>query len=413
MEEGTEPETASSVTPSEGPAVASSEAPSSEAPSSEAPSSEASSIESPSSEAPPSDAQAPDAAPSETAAEASTAEASTAEEITAEASVEVSASIEASTPGIATVPIAKMIHGVDVASFQGEPTNWRSDASNIKWAAVKLTELQPNNVRYVNPYATDDWAYVGRQKLGRIAYMFAHPSVGPADSVQFFLSELRGLGLLNTDGIMLDLEQTDGLGPAQVSSWAVEVMALLAKNLKRTPILYTYLSFAFEGNCAGLGKYPLWISDPSSPMGKPVVPGPWKTWTIHQYSTSGVIDLDVANFATVKAMQEVFGVPVPPPPKPEKGNLGGSVTGGVAAVRWDDGSIVVAGLDGLDHVQVRRFDGGSKTWGVWWNPAGTTKAVGPPALVSWGESYGQLFFAIDSGDVMEFATEDTGKSWTS
>jgi GH25 family lysozyme M1 (1,4-beta-N-acetylmuramidase) len=318
-----------------------------------------------------------------------------------------------STSGIAAVPIAKMIHGVDVASFQGEPGNWRSDARNIKWAAVKLTELQPDNVRYVNPYAADDWAFVGRQKLGRIAYMFAHPSVGPADSVQFFLSELRGLGLLNADGIMLDLEQTDGLGPAQVSSWAVEVMALLAKYLKRTPILYTYLSFAYEGNCAGLGKYPLWISDPSSPMGKPVVPGPWKTWTIHQYSTSGVIDLDVANFATVKAMQEAFGVELTPPPKPQKGNLGGSVTGGVSAVRWGDGSIVVAGLDGLDHVQVRRYDGGSKTWGVWWNPAGTTVAVGPPALLSWGESYGQLYFAVAGGEVMEFATEDTGKTWAS
>jgi GH25 family lysozyme M1 (1,4-beta-N-acetylmuramidase) len=353
-----------------------------------------------------------------TAAEAAGTEATATEATATEAAAteaaatEVSAT-EVSTPSIATVPIGRMIHGVDVASFQGGPGNWRSDARNIKWAAVKLTELQPNNVRYVNPYAADDWAYVGRQKLGRIAYMFAHPSVGPADSVQFFLSELRGLGLLNADGIMLDLEQTDGLGPAQVSSWAVEVMGLLAKYLKRTPILYTYLSFAYEGNCAGLGKYPLWISDPSSPMGKPVVPGPWKTWTIHQYSTSGVIDLDVANFATVKAMQEAFGVELTPPPKPQKGNLGGSVTGGVSAVRWGDGSIVVAGLDGLDHVQVRRYDGGSKTWGVWWNPAGTTVAVGPPALLSWGESYGQLYFAVAGGEVMEFATEDTGKTWAS
>jgi lysozyme len=310
----------------------------------------------------------------------------------------------------ACLPISKMIHGVDVSSNQGAPSNWRSETGKIQWAAVKLTELQPGNIRYVNPDAPADWAYVARQKLGRIAYLFAHPSVSASDTVDFFIAELKSLGYTDADGIMLDLEQTDGLGAAQVNTWAVDVMASLKKSLNRTPILYTYLSFAYAGNTAGLGKYPLWISDPSSPAGKPVVPAPWTNWAIHQYSTSGVIDRDIANFATVKAMQQAFGVAASPP-KPHTGNLGGSVSGGVAAVRWGDGSIVVAGLDGLSHVQVKRYDGPTGTWGVWWNPAGTTKAIGPPALVSWDESYGQLFFAVESGEVMEFATQDAGKSW--
>jgi lysozyme len=314
-------------------------------------------------------------------------------------------------PAAADVPIAKMQHGVDVAAFQGAPSGWRSEAGAIRWAAVKLTELEPGDIRYVNPDAASDWAYVKDQKLGRIAYLFAHPSVGTGDTVSFFLTELRKLGLTDTDGVMLDLEETDGLQPEQVSAWAVEVMASLARSLRRTPILYTYLSFAYSGNTAGLGGYPLWISDPSSPMGKPVVPSPWKRWAIHQYSTSGVIDKDIANFASVKAMEEAFGVPAAPPPKPQKGNLGGSVTGGVAAVRWGDGSILIAGLDHLDHVQIRRYDGGGKKWGVWWNPAGTTKAAGPPALLSWGGSYGQLYFATEGGAVMELGTEDTGRTW--
>jgi lysozyme len=316
----------------------------------------------------------------------------------------------ATQPATGTVPISKMLHGVDVSSAQGAPSSWRAIGGKISWAGVKLTEFQPGGVRYVNPDAAADWAYLRQQKLGRIAYLFAHPSVGPQDSVNFFLSELNGLGLLDTDGIMLDLEQTDGLGPGAVSAWAVKVMANLEESLHRKPILYTYLDFAFGGNTAGLGKYPLWISDPSSPAGRPQVPSPWTTWAIHQYVASGDIDRDLANFATVKAMQEAFGA-APPPPSPKTGNLGGAIIGGVTAVRWGDGSMVVAGIDGLGHVAVRRFDGTTGEWGVWWNPAGTTKAVGQPGLVSWGAGNGQLFFATESGAVTELATEDAGKTW--
>ncbi len=313
-------------------------------------------------------------------------------------------------PAADSVPISKMLRGADVSSAQGAPATWRSAAGSISWAGVKLTELQPGGVRYVNPDAAADWHYLGSAKLGRIAYLFAHPSVDPQDSVDFFVAELRGLGLLETDGIMLDLEQTDGLGPGAVSTWAVRVMTSLEKTLHRTPILYTYLDFASSGNTVGLGKYPLWISDPSSPAGMPKVPPPWTSWAIHQYATSGEIDRDLANFATVKAMQEAFGV-APAPPGPKTGNLGGAITGGVTAVRWDDGSMVVAGVDGLGHVAVRRFDGATAQWGVWWNPMGTTKAVGQPGLVAWEKGNGQLFFAVESGAVMEMATEDAGKTW--
>lgn len=304
-----------------------------------------------------------------------------------------------------------MIHGVDVSSAQGLPGAWRAEAGTIKWVAVKLTELQPGNVRYVNPDAAADWAFVAEQKLGRIAYMFAHPSVSPSASVSFFASELRALGVRDSDGIMLDLEVTDGLGPGDVNAWAVKVMADLHTTFKRMPILYTFISFAEAGNTAGLGKYPLWIADPSSPPGKPVVPAPWKTWAIHQYSISAPIDRDIAKFATLAAMQEAFGVAPSPVPQPHTGNLGGSVVSGVTAMRWGDGSMVVAGIDGLGHVAIRRYDGPTNTWGVWWNPTGNTKAAGPPGLVSWDEQFGQLFYATESGEVIELATEDAGKTW--
>jgi lysozyme len=206
--------------------------------------------------------------------------------------------------------------GVDVASFQGLPSQWQPIAGAIDWAAVKITELQTNGNRYVNPDAAADWAALKAASRLRIGYFFGHPGTSATDTVSLFTSELHQLGLADNDGVALDLEVTDGRTPAQVSAWAVQVMEALAKQLNRTPVVYTFLSFAGAGNCAGLGHYPLWIADPSSPKGQPRVPQPWSTWTIHQYVTGGQIDRDVANWPTKDAMGKAIGKHQPPPPPP-------------------------------------------------------------------------------------------------
>ena len=223
-------------------------------------------------------------------------------------------------------PGVNLITGVDVSSFQGEPGAWRAEAGRIRWAAVKLTELEPNGVHYLNADAAADWAYLAEQKMGRLAYLFGHPSVNVLETVEFFTHELRSLGLGDADGVVLDLEVTDGRGPAEVDAWSAEVMASLQWRLHRTPVLYTFLSFAEAGNTASLGKYPLWIADPSSPAGKPRVPLPWKRWTLHQYSISGPIDRDIANFPSLAAMGQALGKPEE---QPQVQDLGGTIAGDV------------------------------------------------------------------------------------
>jgi GH25 family lysozyme M1 (1,4-beta-N-acetylmuramidase) len=199
------------------------------------------------------------------------------------------------------------IPGVDLSSFQGAPGSWRSEAGNISWAAVKLTELEPGGGRYVNPDAAADWAALKAAGKGRIAYLFGHPSVSAAASVAFFGDELRSVGLEDGDGVALDLEVTDGRPPADVAAWGCGVLGQLGRQLDRRPLLYTFLSFAGSGNCAGMGGYPLWIADPSSPAGHPRVPAPWKTWEIHQHSITGGIDRDVAAWADLAALRKALG----------------------------------------------------------------------------------------------------------
>jgi lysozyme len=299
----------------------------------------------------------------------------------------------------------KHLPGVDVSSFQGRPGSWAKAAGNITWAAVKFTELQPDGTRYVNPDAAADWAWLKGKKKERLAYLFGHPSVSAKDTVSFFVSELRKLGLTDADGVALDLEVTDGRTPAEVSSWAASVMTDLRKELKRAPVLYTFLDFAEAGNCAGLGRYPLWIADPSSPAGRPKIPKPWTKWTIHQYDISGAIDRDVANYPSKADMAAALGKPE----EPRLDKLGGSIVGALAVARWENTVTVVAGRGKDGYVQVTRYEAGK--WAAWRNVS-PTKAQGAPGLTAWGNADGRLYYTDESGTVWALATADAGKTWT-
>lgn len=302
----------------------------------------------------------------------------------------------------------KVLHGVDVASFQGAPGNWSTEAGKISFAAVKFTELQPAPAGpYVNPDAAADWAYLHQHKLGRIAYLFAHPSTGVTATVNLFARQVTKLGLADADGIAVDLEVTDGRSPSAVDTWAAGLMAALEKKYHRKPLLYTFLSFAEAGNCNKLGKYPLWISNPSRPAGQPQVPAPWKTWALHQYSTtSGKLDRDVAKYPSLAAMARALGKPE----GPEMKNIGGSLSSDLTSVRWPDSVTVVAGLGTDGFVQAARWASGK--WSAWKNIS-PTKAKGAPGLLAWGTADGRLYYTeASSGNVIVLATTNGGKTWT-
>jgi lysozyme len=197
--------------------------------------------------------------------------------------------------------------GVDLSAFQGVVADWKPAAGDIKWAAVKFSELEPGDVKYEDPDAAGDWAWLKDEGHGRIGYLFGHPGVSVADTVADFVAEIKAAGLEDTDGVALDLEVSGGLTAAEVSAWARDVMADLAAELDRTPLLYANISFIKGGYCAGLEAYPLWLADPSAPSGKPDVPAPWTSCAIQQTVITGPIDRDVAFYPDLKAMQKALG----------------------------------------------------------------------------------------------------------
>lgn len=204
-----------------------------------------------------------------------------------------------------------MIPGVDVSNWQGPPGDWRGIAEPYDWAAVKFTEFYPDGSRYLNPVAGADWEFLREQKKGRIGFLFAHPAASTAETVAYFTAAIRGAGITDADAVMVDLEQTDGRNPAQVSVWARIVLRALQAEFQRLPLLYTYLSFGQTGNCTGLAPWPLYISEPDSPPGRPTLPAPWRTWAIHQTSITSPIDRDVANYPDLAAMTRALGKTTP------------------------------------------------------------------------------------------------------
>src|SRR5262249_45030510 len=129
----------------------------------------------------------------------------------------------------------RMLAGVDVASFQGPPNAWTKAAGDIVWAGVKVTELEPRGVKYVNPDAKADLDWLHANHKARVAYLFGHPSVDATQTVDFFLTELNHIGLYDTDAVALDLETTDGLPAHQVAAWGVDVQSQLHSRLGRPP----------------------------------------------------------------------------------------------------------------------------------------------------------------------------------
>jgi lysozyme len=200
-----------------------------------------------------------------------------------------------------------MLHGVDISAYQS------SIPSGQDFVILKATE----GTSYVDGNFAGWWSELAGKLRG--AYHFAHPGNNATTEADHFVSEV-GSRLKPGDLVVLDFETNDGTSAVHCASWAKTWLQRVHSKTGRNPVLYTFLSFAWDGNCAGLGGYPLWIADPSSAAGKPRVPSPWKNWTLHQYSTSGGIDHDVFN-GTAAQWRTLGGLPPTPVPPQEDDDM--------------------------------------------------------------------------------------------
>jgi hypothetical protein len=181
------------------------------------------------------------------------------------------------------------IAGIDVSNFQGA-FDWGPWRGKIGFAFAKATE----GTGFTDPDFARNWAGMKAQGITRGAYHFAHPANSPAAEAFFFLRTVRAQGLHPGDLVMLDLEVTDGLGPAAVAAWARTWAGLVHAATGAQPVLYTDRFMAGGGYCTGLGGCPLFLAVPGG-GNVPLPIGPWDLISFMQTGTRGVppVDADI------------------------------------------------------------------------------------------------------------------------
>ncbi|MGN6680488.1 MAG: ricin-type beta-trefoil lectin domain protein [Streptosporangiaceae bacterium] len=223
-------------------------------------------------------------------------------------------------PAVPRAPIAGAWQGVDVASFQEQPSpiNWSQVAgADIKFAAIKATEGD----YYTNKYALTDLVNAKAAGLAVLAYAYAIPdgdgaSSDPVVQADDLIDYLK-TGPAGVPPLMLDIEynpnpdgtgQCYGLSPAAMVSWVAAFAAEVQKRTGQQPVIYTPIGWwsTCAGGSAAFGQVPLWTPYYSATATSPPSTAGWSSWAFWQYSSTGAVtgvtgqvDLDQLNPAVV------------------------------------------------------------------------------------------------------------------
>lgn len=183
----------------------------------------------------------------------------------------------------------QMIYGTDVSAYQ--PINFAlttpGDNHPVDFAFIKATE----GASWVSSHLTGQALWSRDHGLATGFYHFARPGdmVGQCDH---FLSTVD---LQPGDMLAFDWEDA-GVSSAQKD-------AALAYLQGRAPghkvLLYCNTDFWLNRDTSGQAGDGLWIATGGIPAGQPPIKAPW---LIHQYSTSGQVDHDLAQFTDRAAM---------------------------------------------------------------------------------------------------------------
>lgn len=181
----------------------------------------------------------------------------------------------------------QMIKGVDVSRYQ-DTSGWES---GVDFAFVKVTE----GTTYTNP------SWVAQRDTARAAglvvgyYHFARPGSMTAQA-DFFLSKIA---LRPGDVLCLDWEDT-GVSNSQKDAWIKYVQGKTGHRV----VLYCNTYFWLNLDGTGFAGDGLWVATAGYAAGHPPISAPW---LIHQYSTAGNLDHDIAQFDSRAAMSAWAG----------------------------------------------------------------------------------------------------------
>ena len=175
--------------------------------------------------------------------------------------------------------------GLDVSGNQGR-FNWAPWVGQIDFAGIRATSWTAWDAFAADPdldhNARHTWGDFGG-KIPRLFYHYARPGLHNPRVQARLAREVLGGHLCRGDGIVDDMEETDGEPPGFVARWHREFLTEWNRIAEGHRILaYCNVSWAQAGNCAGLYPWWLWLADWG--VGDPAAPAPWADWKFLQTS---------------------------------------------------------------------------------------------------------------------------------
>jgi lysozyme len=181
------------------------------------------------------------------------------------------------------------LYGIDVSRFQGT-INWSQVAGHgVKYAWIQVSRYLDD----IDAQFEANWAGARANGILRGPYQRFHPGESVSGQAQIMLDKI---GTLESNDLppMLDVEDADGLSPAQVAAAVQEWMDIVEPAVGVKPFIYTgYYFWKDSVASTAFGDHPLWIANYSAQC--PLIPNGWNKWTLHQYSSTNHIPGITAN----------------------------------------------------------------------------------------------------------------------
>lgn len=243
--------------------------------------------------------------------------------------------------------------GVDVASWQGA-IDWAAVNQSQEFAFVKATE----GIGYQNPQYTHDIQQARANGLVVGAYHYARPGSDPKAQAAEFAAAYNA----HPQDLppVMDLEQTDGLGPIQLQNWTRTFLNETELLTGKKPMVYTYRYFWQQdmANTTEFSHYPLWFAAYQNEVPSNL-PGGWEQMAFWQRTGDGRVTgvntpVDMNLFNGTPAQLEGFtgygGVLAPGEVVATDFNLGASNKQLIAALLAAAGALGIMPADQAGHL---------------------------------------------------------------
>jgi lysozyme len=175
------------------------------------------------------------------------------------------------------------LKGIDVSFYQ-ETINWTSVKNDgVVFAFIRVSD----GLNYPDSKFAANWAGAKQAGVLRGAYQFFHPGQDPIAQADLLLSKMGPLGPTDLPPV-IDVEATDGLSPATITTKIGQWIDRVETATGRKPIIYSGKYFWQDNvKSTAFAAYPLWI--PQYGPTCPDLQSQWSDWAFFQYTDSGKV----------------------------------------------------------------------------------------------------------------------------